>query len=161
ELQREEDEAARKVGQRLAGVTEELGAVGILRIADILQVGIGAEPACEVAQCLHPLDGGAQPAIPRQVVQLASIVRLEGFRITARLLEVGPQFLRIATRIKIAEVPDRQRPQRGLVMLLRGVLGGRLIVHAAGSRSLDWRRTIASVTGHAKATGARTAGAPV
>ena len=93
ELEAEEDQPRRKIGQRLAHVAHELGAVGVLGVAHILQEGIGAEPAGEVVERLDPLDRRRQPAIAREAIELALVVGLEGHRFRFRPLEIGLELL--------------------------------------------------------------------
>ena len=67
ELELEEDEAGGKIGELLAHVAEEFGAVLVGRVLRVVEIGEGADPARDVAKFLGPADRFDQLAVAGQL----------------------------------------------------------------------------------------------
>ena len=112
ELEAEEDQVRRDVGQPLLHVAVEL-AVGLVgRIAGIEQLRIGREPAEQVFQRLVVAHaGGQRRAILHQPRELALIARLEGASVLDGLLDVALERRGVYAGIEVFQIPLGHRAE--------------------------------------------------
>jgi hypothetical protein len=144
ELQGEEQQMDRGVGDALLHVAVELGARRIAVVAGIEQRGVGVEPAEAVVDrfvALHRVD--ERTALPgRQRGELALEVGLEGGAVRVALFEVALERGIVHAGIEVGEVPLGQRAELGVDFRLgsgfRGGLGGR----TGGHERIPWLRRL-------------------
>ena len=110
QLQSEEQQLRADVGQALGDVLREAAALGIGHVAGVVEGGIGADAAHQVAHCLIAGDGGAQ-RLAVEAAHLALVVAGEGRRLLGRAPEVGREVRPGRAGIEVGQIPRRQIAQ--------------------------------------------------
>ena len=127
EFESEKQEVRRGGGDALLHVGVEFAARGIGGVASVDQPGIGREPPKKVIERLIALYCLGQPRCRSvgQRCELAFIIVLEGEAFSRTAIEIALYPRIIKPRIKIGQVPFRQRAQTGHARIFsRSTSGG-------------------------------------
>ncbi len=113
QFQREEQKVGTDGTDLLLHGLEELANIRVRHIARIDEIGIGHDPALDLADLLELGDGEIEP-LPVQLGQLALVLRGEGLGILRRRFQILAQFGRGPGRVQIAQVPFGQIGKGGI-----------------------------------------------
>jgi hypothetical protein len=117
ELEREEEELARRRGQALLGVAVELRALRIGGVAGIDETGIGHDPAEQILDRLIAHHRRAERrggvVAPRHAVELAAIGLGKGLTFGLGAGEIAGEIRAVDCRVEVGQVPLGQAPKPG------------------------------------------------
>jgi hypothetical protein len=112
ELEREEQQVHRRIGQPLGNVAVEFGDRGIDAVAGMNQTGIGTQTPGKILDRLIAPDRPGEPLaailLGRLLRKLALVVRLKRDAFRVQPCEVAGDLRRVDTGIEVGQVPFRQ-----------------------------------------------------
>ncbi|MCY1222593.1 hypothetical protein D9M72_346910 [compost metagenome] len=153
ELQREEQQMRRHVGELRLYVAIKLAVLGLGRVREIGEAGKGSDAAHDIFERFELPDGGADAVVTtlrRGLGQLALPLGFEGGRFGLGLFQVVAKGIRCGRRIEIFEPPGGQVAEiRGSAM---GLPGGGADSGLLGSEGAEGHRRISLVRDRKKAS---------